>query len=133
VLIGVDLRKAPAIVEPAYNDAASVTAQFNLNLLARINRELGADFDLDQFAHRAFFDEAKSRIEMHLRSRRRQTVHVGGVVFRFARGESIRTECSYKYSREAFASLASTAGLEVRRIWTDDEELFSVQYLQAIG
>jgi dimethylhistidine N-methyltransferase len=133
VLIGMDLRKAAAVVEPAYNDAAGVTAAFNRNLLARINRELGADFDVGQFAHRAFFDESHSRIEMHLVSRRRQVVHLGGAVVRFARGESIRTELSYKYSRVAFASLAGAAGLAVRRVWTDAGGLFSVQHLEGAG
>jgi dimethylhistidine N-methyltransferase len=133
LLIGVDLRKPAAAVEPAYNDAAGVTAAFNLNLLARINRELGADFDLDGFAHRAFFDDAESRIEMHLVSRRRQSVRVGPAAFAFAAGESIRTEFSYKYSREAFRDLARAAGLEVRRVWTDEGELFSVQYAETVG
>jgi dimethylhistidine N-methyltransferase len=129
LLIGVDLHKPAAVVEPAYNDAAGVTAAFNLNLLARINHELGADFDLTGFAHRAFFDSEHSRIEMHLVSRARQTVHVGGSVISFAEGESICTEYSYKYSREAFRVLADTAGLDVRQVWTDSHGLFSVQYL----
>jgi dimethylhistidine N-methyltransferase len=132
LVIGVDLRKPAAAVEPAYNDAAGVTAAFNLNLLARINRELGADFDLDAFEHRAFFDEDHSRIEMHLVSRRPQAVHLGRATVRFAPGEGIRTEYSYKYSREAFARLAHAAGLAVRRVWTDDTGLFSVQYLEVL-
>jgi dimethylhistidine N-methyltransferase len=129
-LIGVDLRKPKEVVEPAYNDAAGVTAEFNRNILVRLNRELGADFDLTHFEHRAFFDLDHSRIEMHLVSLRRQAVHVGGVTVPFARGECIRTECSYKYSPEAFRVMAGEAGLRVRQVWTDDAGLFSVQYLE---
>jgi dimethylhistidine N-methyltransferase len=132
-LVGVDLRKPKELVEPAYNDAVGVTAEFNRNLLVRINRELGADFDVERFRHRAFFDEQHGRIEMHLVSRRRQEVHVGGATFRFARGESIRTEYSYKYSPEAFRTLAGEAGLRVRQVWTDEGGLFSVQYLEVAG
>src|SRR5262245_19265612 len=130
VLIGVDLRKAREIVEPAYDDAAGVTAEFNRNLLVRINRELGADFDVDQFAHRAFFNSEQSRIEMHLVSRRPQTVRIGDATIRFARGESICTEYSYKYTREVFRDLAAAAGLSVRQVWVDEEGLFCVQYLE---
>jgi L-histidine N-alpha-methyltransferase len=130
LLVGVDLRKPAALVEPAYNDRAGVTAAFNLNLLARINRELAADFEIAEFEHRAFFNDAESRIEMHLVSRRPQVVRVGReVAFEFARGEPVRTELSYKYSREAFAGLAAAAGFRVAQVWTDDAELFSVQYL----
>jgi dimethylhistidine N-methyltransferase len=131
LLIGVDLRKDASIIEPAYNDAAGVTAAFNLNLLSRINRELGADFNLARFEHRAFFNDAQSRIEMHLISRTRQAVHLAGVAIPFAKGESICTEFSYKYSPEAFRDLAQSAGLEVRHVWTDPDNLFSVQYLVA--
>jgi dimethylhistidine N-methyltransferase len=133
LLIGVDLYKPAAAVEPAYNDDAGVTAAFNLNLLARINRELGADFDLAGFEHRAFFEPDHGRIEMHLVSRAAQTVHVGGTVISFAEGESIRTEYSYKYSPEAFRDLADAAGLEVGQVWTDPDGLFSVQYLVVKG
>jgi dimethylhistidine N-methyltransferase len=130
LLVGVDLRKPAALVEPAYNDRAGVTAAFNLNLLARINRELAADFEIAEFEHRACFNDAESRIEMHLVSRRPQVVRVGReTVFEFARGESVRTELSYKYSREAFAGLAAAAGFRVMQVWTDDADLFSVQYL----
>jgi len=129
LLIGVDLDKDPGIVEPAYNDALGVTAEFNLNLLARINRELGADFRLDQFRHHAFYDAGHTRIEMHLVSLRPQVVRVGGETFAFAEGESIRTEYSYKYSLGAFRQLAGQAGLEVERVRTDDQGLYSVQYL----
>jgi dimethylhistidine N-methyltransferase len=133
LLIGVDLRKSAAVLDPAYNDAAGVTAAFNLNLLARINHELGADFDLNKFEHLAFFSDPLSRIEMHLVSRTRQTVHIAGVGIPFVEGESIRTECSYKYSREAFRQLAEEAGLQVQQVWTDTDDLFSVQYLVANG
>ncbi|HJZ93999.1 MAG TPA: L-histidine N(alpha)-methyltransferase [Gemmataceae bacterium] len=132
-LVGVDLRKSVAILEPAYNDAAGVTAEFNLNLLVRINRELGADFDPDSFEHRAVFNSDESRIEMHLVSRRRQVVRVAGATFRFAAGETICTEHSYKYTPEAFRHLARAAGLELRRVWVDDAGLFSVQYLDVCG
>ena len=130
LLVGVDLRKSKAILEPAYDDAAGVTAAFNKNLLVRINRELGADFDLDQFDHRAVFDEKHSRIEMHLVSRRRQVVHLDGRAIGFAAGESICTEHSYKYSAEAFRDMAHAAGLSVRTVWTDNAGWFSVQYLE---
>ena len=129
-LVGVDLRKSKAILEPAYDDAAGVTAAFNKNLLVRINRELGADFDLDQFDHRAVFDEKHSRIEMHLVSRRRQAVRLDGTTIWFAAGESICTEHSYKYSPEAFRDMARAAGLSVRQVWTDADGWFSVQYLE---
>ena len=129
LLIGVDLRKGVDVLEHAYNDSSEVTAAFNLNLLARINSELDGDFDLNAFQHRAVFNEHFSRIEMHLFSRRAQVVHIGRHTFEFKKGESIRTEYSHKYTREAFRRLASAAGFEVRQIWTDDKDLFSVQYL----
>jgi dimethylhistidine N-methyltransferase len=129
-LVGVDLRKSKAILEPAYDDAAGVTAAFNKNLLVRINRELVADFDLDQFDHRAVFNERHSRIEMHLVSRKRQAVHLDGRTIRFAAGESICTEHSYKYTLDVFRDMARTGGLTVRQVWTDDAGWFSVQYLE---
>jgi dimethylhistidine N-methyltransferase len=129
-LVGVDLRKSKAILEPAYDDAAGVTAEFNKNLLVRINGELGADFDLDQFDHRAVFDEKHSRMEMYLVSRRRQAVHLDGQTIRFAAGETICTEYSYKYTLDAFGDLARAAGLSVRQVWTDKAGWFSVQYLE---
>ncbi|MBO0699645.1 MAG: L-histidine N(alpha)-methyltransferase [Zavarzinella sp.] len=128
-LVGVDLRKPREILEPAYDDAAGVTAAFNKNLLVRINRELGGNFDLDQFDHRAVFDDRHSRIEMHLVSRKRQVVKIGGISVWFAAGETICTEHSYKYTRETFRELAMAAGLALAEIWTDDDRLFSVQYL----
>jgi dimethylhistidine N-methyltransferase len=129
-LVGVDLRKPKAILEPAYDDAAGVTAAFNKNLLVRINRELGADFDLDQFDHRAVFDEKHSRIEMYLVSRRRQAAHLEGQTIQFTAGETICTEYSYKYTLDAFRDMARAAGLTVRQVWTDEAGWFSVQYLE---
>ena len=129
LLIGVDLRKSPAILNPAYNDAQGVTAAFNLNLLARMNAEIGANFALDGFAHSAFYDEEIGRIEMHLLSLNAQMVHLGGETIRFAEDETIWTECSYKYSLPEFAGMAASAGFQVRRVWTDAEQKFSVQYL----
>jgi dimethylhistidine N-methyltransferase len=131
ILIGVDLKKSSHILNPAYNDSRGLTAQFNLNLLARANRELHARFELPQFRHHAFYNEAAGRIEMHLVSRRLQRVPVDGTAFVFARGESIRTEHSYKCTLGQFAELAARAGLEVARYWTDERGWFSVQYLRA--
>jgi dimethylhistidine N-methyltransferase len=109
-IVGVDLVKDEAILNRAYDDAQGVTAAFNLNLLARANRELKADFDLDGFAHHAFFNEEQSRIEMHLVSRKVQQVHVGGATFAFDEGETIHTENSYKYTVDGFLRLAAEAG-----------------------
>ncbi len=129
LVIGVDLKKDPAILIPAYNDPAGVTAAFNLNLLERINRELGGDFDLHAFRHEAIWDEAQSRIEMQLISLKHQTVHVGETAFNFAAGEPITTEYSHKYSPTAFRDLARGAGFDVERFWSDPDNLFSVQVL----
>ncbi len=129
LLIGVDLKKSPAILEPAYDDAQGVTAAFNLNLLRRMNTELGTDFDLSGFAHRAFYNALAGRVEMHLMSLRPQTVHLAGREIAFEEEETILTECSYKYSLAEFADLAARAGFLVRRVWTDPAQLFSVQYL----
>lgn len=129
LLIGVDLEKDVATMEAAYNDARGVTAAFNLNLLHRINRELHADFDLDGFEFRATWNEAENRIESHLISTRQQSVRITGVPVAFDEGERIRTECSYKYTLEAFAELAAEAGFHVDEVWTDDNNYFSVQYL----
>jgi dimethylhistidine N-methyltransferase len=130
LLIGVDLRKSPAILEPAYDDALGVTAEFNRNLLRRINRELGADFDVAGFDHRAFWNRKEGRIEMHLVSRRDQVVALAGRRFVFSRGETIHTENSYKYDLADFRALARSASFEVDRVWTDDQSLFSVQLLR---
>jgi len=119
-LLGADLRKAPAVIEAAYNDAGGVTAEFNLNVLRVINRELGADFDLAGFEHRAFYDRSLHRIEMHLVSTDDQVVHIPGVGrVRFAGGESIRTEISCKYDRPSLTSLLAAAGLRLERWITD--------------
>lgn len=129
LLIGVDLIKDRDRLERAYNDAAGVTAAFNMNLLSRINRELGADFDLGRFRHDAFFNEVESRIEMHLLSTCDQQVLVSGQRFDFREGESIHTECSHKYSVAGFHALAARAGFEPEQVWTDPEQLFSVHCL----
>lgn len=129
LLIGVDLKKDPAVLERAYDDAEGVTAAFNKNLLARMNRELGADFDLTAFDHRAVWNEEAGRVEMHLVSRLAQTAHVGGEAVRFAAGEAVCTEHSHKYTLPGFAALAERAGFRVESVWTDPDDLFSVQWL----
>lgn len=129
VLLGVDLRKDPRILIPAYNDAEGVTAAFNRNLLVRINRELGGDFQPDQFEHRAIWNDTQSRIEMHLVSLRQQKARVDGQPFTFSAGEAIVTEYSYKYTRERLAELAGAAGFTVRQEWTDAQGWFCVFYL----
>lgn len=131
LLIGVDLEKPKEVLEPAYNDAAGVTADFNLNMLRRLNREYDATFDLDAFRHHAVFDEDNSRIEMRLISLRRQAVHVAGERFELAEGEYIVTEHSHKYAPEQFAGMAAEAGFSLQKVWTDDAEMFSVQFLIA--
>jgi dimethylhistidine N-methyltransferase len=129
LLIGVDLKKDTALLNAAYNDTRGVTAEFNLNVLARINRELGAAFDLSAFRHFAFYNEALGRIEMHLVSTKAQSVTVGGGVFRFRPDETIHTENSYKYSIPEFQELGRGAGLAPMEYWTDPERLFAVHYL----
>ena len=131
MIVGVDLKKDANVLHAAYNDARGVTAAFNLNLLTRINRELAADFDLRAFSHYAFYDPGAGRIEMHLVSRRRQDVAIGPHRFSFARGESIHTESSYKYSIEEFQALAARAGFRAARVWTDRRGWFSVHGLVA--
>jgi L-histidine N-alpha-methyltransferase len=126
VLLGVDLRKPKAILDLAYNDPEGYTAQFNLNLLLRLNRELGAQFDLSAFAHRAFYNEAASRIEMHLVSRRAQSVRVAGQLVQFAADETIHTENSYKYTSEQVQQMARAAGFDGVRAWTDPLGWFGV-------
>ena len=130
LLIGVDLKKDRAILEAAYNDAQGVTAAFNLNLLARINRELGADFDPEKWQHRALYNEAQGRIEMHLASRVAQKVTVQGQTFHFAEGETIHTENSYKYTVGEFRDLAARAGFTTDTVWVDADNLFSLHLLQ---
>ena len=131
LLIGVDLIKAPEVLHAAYNDAQGVTAAFNKNLLARANRELDADFDLQAFDHYAFYNPYESRIEMHLLSARRQEIHLGGEGFWFAPGETLHTENSYKYSIQSFQALARQAGFEPRQVWCDQQAWFSVHWLVA--
>jgi L-histidine N-alpha-methyltransferase len=131
MIIGVDLVKDKATLNAAYNDAEGVTAAFNLNLLTRINRELGADFDLDQFEHRAFYEPKRQRIEMHLVSRKQQKVAMNWKIFEFKRGETIHTENSYKYSLERFKALAQGSGWTPRESWTDPDGMFSVHALVA--
>ena len=131
LLIGVDLVKDPARLHAAYNDRAGVTALFNKNLLARANRELGADFDLDGFAHYAPYSPAAHRIEMYLVSLRRQSVSVMGQRFDFAAGEAIHTEDSHKYTIESFREMAARAGFRPRAVWTDPERLFSLHWLES--
>ncbi len=133
LLLGVDRRKSGRVLEAAYDDAEGVTARFNLNMLARINRELGADFDLARFRHRALWNDEASRIEMHLESLREQMVHVSGEEFRLARGETVWTESSYKYDGERLETLVSAAGFEIERLWTDDRDYFWVAMLRVTG
>jgi len=130
LLIGVDLRKDEGVLHAAYNDAAGVTAEFNLNVLRRVNDELGGDFDLDAFSHDARWVADKGRIEMHLVSDRDQRVRVDGHSFAFAAGESIHTEDSHKYDVDEFQTLAAKAGWRAFRHWTDEDELFSLHYLR---
>ncbi len=127
LLIGVDLKKDKTVLEAAYDDSAGVTAEFNLNLLHRIRRELGADLEIDDFEHLAFYNETDGRIEMHLRSRRRQSFTIDGVPISFEEGETVHTENSHKYTPDEFAALAGEAGFERVEIWTDHRSLFSVQ------
>src|SRR6202011_3368433 len=131
MVIGVDLEKDERVLYEAYNDKAGVTARFNLNVLHRINRELGGNFDLSAFTHRAIYNRERHRIEMHLISRRTQTVRMLGTTFAFRSGESIHTENSYKYSIPRFAALARESGWAVRESWTDAKRMFSVHALVA--
>jgi dimethylhistidine N-methyltransferase len=127
LLIGVDLVKDRRVLERAYNDEEGVTAAFNLNLLRRVNRELGANFELDDFLHVARWNPNEKRIEMHLTSERDQQVQLGEHQISFAKGETIHTESSYKYQLESFARLAAEAGFERAGVWTDERDWFSVQ------
>jgi dimethylhistidine N-methyltransferase len=128
LLIGVDLQKDQGVIEAAYNDSAGVTAQFNLNLLARLNREIGADFELNQWRHRAIYNSEAGRIDMYLLSATDQTVHIADREFRFRAGEKILTEHSYKHTPEGFIALARQAGFDFVKLWTDDARLFGVFY-----
>lgn len=130
MLVGVDLKKDVALLHAAYNDAAGITASFNLNVLERINRELSGNIDIELFSHRAHYDEAAGRIEMHLVSSRDQIVTISGRPFEFRRGESIHTESSYKYSVAGFQALAREAGFNAQHYWVDECQLFSIHYLE---
>jgi uncharacterized SAM-dependent methyltransferase len=128
MLIGVDLKKDKEVLEEAYNDKQGVTAKFNKNILAHLNRELNAGFDIDCFSHRAFYNEDEGRIEMHLVSNTEQKIELAGEEFHFKEGESIHTENSYKYSLEEFEELVSD-WYTVEKVWTDDHQYFSLQFL----
>ena len=132
LLIGVDLVKDPAILHAAYNDAAGVTAAFNKNLLVRANRELDADFDADAFDHYAPYNPVAQRVEMYLVAKARQRVRLAGETVTFAQGEAIHTEDSHKYTLESFRAVAAEAGYVQRKVWTDANALFSVQWLEAV-
>ena len=126
LLIGADLKKDLSVLVPAYDDAAGVTAAFNLNLLARINRELGGNFNLNRFRHLIRYDEKKGRVEMHLESTCDQVVTVRGQSYRFRTGDTIHTENSHKFSIDEFRALGRKAGWQPRHVWTDERALFSV-------
>jgi len=130
LLIGVDLKKDPAVLHRAYNDEQGITSAFNLNLLHRINRELGSDFQVDSFKHYAFYNANEGRIEMHLMSLKEQSVHIDSDTIYFKKGETIWTESSYKYNLNEFEEIANTAGFRVQHAWTDEQQWFSVQYLE---
>jgi len=130
VVVGFDLKKTPSVLHAAYNDAQGVTAAFNKNLLARMNRELGANFDLDTFSHYAFYDPNRGRIEMHLVSAKKQEVVVSGHRFTFAEGETIHTECSYKHDFGSAERLARAAGLACAEVWVDSDRRFAILELR---
>lgn len=130
MLIGVDLRKSPDVLNAAYNDSRGVTAEFNLNILRRMNRELGAGFDVESFEHVAFYNEERGRIEMHLRALTAQQIEIAGERFSIAAGELIHTENSYKYDERSFAELIAGSGFALEATWTDSGSNFAVHYLQ---
>ncbi len=129
LLIGVDLQKDPAILERAYNDSAGVTAAFNRNMLRHLNREFGTDFDVEDFSHKAIYNQEIGRIELRLVAGSKQQVHVGDAVITIEAGEGILTEYSHKYTLRGFSAMAASADFRVERVWMDSDELFSVQYL----
>ena len=129
LLIGVDLKKDPAVLHRAYNDEQGITSAFNLNLLHRINQELGGDFQLDSFKHYALYNPNEGRIEMHLMSLQEQSVHIDMETIYFKKGETIWTESSYKYNINEFEEIVNAAGFSVQHAWTDGKQWFSVQYL----
>ena len=128
LLIGADLRKDPDVIRAAYNDTAGVTARFNLNMLEHLNREFGAEFDVDAFDHRATYDKDEGRVVMELVSRRDQVVNVDDARIPIARNETITTEYSHKYTLEEFGDMVSAAGFATRKVWTDPKRWFSVHY-----
>jgi len=130
LIVGVDLKKSADILEPAYDDAQGVSAAFALNLLTRINRELGANFDLSQFTYQAHYNKTAGRIEMGIVSQRSQSVHLGDTVISFAQGEILRTEYSYKYTVEEFQLLAMDAGFQPVEVWVDPDQYFSLHHLK---
>lgn len=131
VLLGLDLRKDVTTIEAAYNDAAGITRAFTLNMLARFNRELEADFQLDAFAHRARYDRVAHRIDTHIISRCAQRVRIAGTTIPFVEGEAMLVERSYKYAIAPFSHFAAAAGLSLRRVWTDSHQAFAVLLLAA--
>jgi L-histidine N-alpha-methyltransferase len=132
LILGADRCKSAAVLNAAYDDAAGVTAKFNLNMLTRLNHDVGARFDVSNFQHRAFFNSRASRVEMHLVSKEAQIVRVGGDFIDFEKGESIWTESSYKYDRARLEELIETAGFRIRKLWTNSKRQFWVAYLDAV-
>jgi len=130
MLIGIDLHKSTSRLTAAYNDLEGVTAEFNLNVLNHLNSLIGSNFDIKNFSHRAFYNLELQRIEMHLDSKLDHIVRVGESAIAFAKGESIHTENSYKYTKESFNNLVEEAGFKVCESWLDDEQLFSIHYLE---
>lgn len=133
LLIGVDLKKDPSLLHAAYNDSNGTTAAFNLNLLSRINRELNGNFDIESFSHHAFYNEQKGRVEMHLVCEQSQKITIDEQAFSFCAGERIHTENSYKYHIDEFQLLAIQAGFRPIKVWTDEKNLFSVHYFEAVN
>ncbi|WP_227936396.1 L-histidine N(alpha)-methyltransferase [Alkalihalobacillus deserti] len=132
LIIGIDLKKSPTLLEAAYNDSAGITAAFNKNLLDRINRELNANFQVENFAHHAFFNNEKSRIEMHLVSKTAQEVSIDEEIFSFDRGETIHTENSYKFDLEDFQQTLNKAGLGFQKAWSDQHNHFALTYIEPL-
>jgi dimethylhistidine N-methyltransferase len=130
LLLGFDLQKDPATIEAAYNDTAGITAQFNQNILVRMNNELGANFEIDQFEHLAFYDPLNHRVDLRLISRCAQTVRLGAQTINFSAGEPIHTEYSHKYTVDGFCRMASEAGLTLKQYWTDRRQFFAVAYFE---
>jgi dimethylhistidine N-methyltransferase len=131
LLVGVDRKKEPAVLNAAYNDAAGITAEFNLNLLDRINHELDGNFEREKFGHYAYYNDRMGRIEMHLVSLEDQQVTIGGRDFRFTEAECLHTENSYKYSPDEFINLANAGGFKHKKSWSDDNHFFSIYFLEA--